>query len=92
MHKIFLILLLFISCSFKIETKVKNASWWFNTDYYNSAEYCIDECDVYNQYEYKFSDEDTDYSPFCICMNKCTNGYVNIETDTTYCKNLVDSE
>ena len=76
----------FMGCAVRFETHFLSTSLWFNTDYYDSIDYCLSECTVYNKYENNSVKDSIDYSPYCICMNKCTDGYIDIKTDTTFCK------
>ena len=83
---ILFILILIIGCAFKVETKINDSSYWFETDWYSSIEYCENECSIYQQYETIITNPNINYTPLCVCMNQCTDEKINIKTDTTYCQ------
>ena len=72
----------FTSCAFKIEVHTGKRDIWLETDWYSSIEYCESICQRYKIFEDQIQRK---ISPLCLCMDECTDGKINIDTDSTYC-------
>ena len=81
-----LIILIFIAifagCALKIEVHTDKRDIWFQTNWYTSTEYCESICEPYKKFENEIHLKIT---PLCLCMDECTDGKINSDTDSTYC-------